>query len=535
MTRPTSLGRSRALVSLTSIGGGGGSIDGTQPDGQFPGSGQVPTATGSNSWAWASNVARITSNTSNALLGPFVNFQNGSGIAFSVASNTLTIAASGSGGSGELDWVFVTDYGAVGDNSNDDTAAIQAAVNATPVGGVCYFPVPSSAYKITSAITIPHSMRLLGAMSFIGQYTKVRQATANTSAFVGPTTGSQHWAVDGLQITGPIGGQTSGAGIVSTQSVNVVRCLVQGFYDAVNITTDGTTNNAAYYVTLERSFFDSGTRAGVYLSGNANNFTWRDCRANSNVTGVRITGGPLSARLWGGAIELNSTTGLSIEGTGSSQQTSGVLVSGVYFEQDDGDTDISIGASSTVYAVTVEACTFVKSALSGTGWAIDATNVNGLTIIGNEFHSSDAVRCTSPATNVFYANNHNLNSGTVTLPANAIRIEPATFTTPTSVGGANSAGTSVYLARADHVHAGSASPLTTKGDLYTYSTVDARLAVGSNGTTPIADSGEAVGIRWSLAGASGEILITDTPAGTPLVFADLVQNEAEDDLVYADL
>jgi hypothetical protein len=32
----------------------------------------------------------------------------------------------------------------------------------------------------------------------------------------------------------------------------------------------------------------------------------------------------------------------------------------------------------------------------------------------------------------------------------------------------------------------------------------------------------------------GEILITDTPAGSPLVFADLIQNEAQDDLVYAD-
>lgn len=35
-------------------------------------------------------------------------------------------------------------------------------------------------------------------------------------------------------------------------------------------------------------------------------------------------------------------------------------------------------------------------------------------------------------------------------------------------------------------------------------------------------------------GAVGELLISDTPS-TPLVFADLVQNEAQDDLVYADL
>jgi hypothetical protein len=34
--------------------------------------------------------------------------------------------------------------------------------------------------------------------------------------------------------------------------------------------------------------------------------------------------------------------------------------------------------------------------------------------------------------------------------------------------------------------------------------------------------------------AGGEILISDTPAGTPLVFADLLQNEAQDDLLYSD-
>ncbi len=40
------------------------------------------------------------------------------------------------------------------------------------------------------------------------------------------------------------------------------------------------------------------------------------------------------------------------------------------------------------------------------------------------------------------------------------------------------------------------SPLTAKGDLYTYSTVPAKLAVGSNGETLVADSSTATGLRW---------------------------------------
>lgn len=41
------------------------------------------------------------------------------------------------------------------------------------------------------------------------------------------------------------------------------------------------------------------------------------------------------------------------------------------------------------------------------------------------------------------------------------------------------------------------SPLTTKGDLFTYDTSQARLAVGSNGETLVADSSTSTGLRWT--------------------------------------
>jgi hypothetical protein len=46
-------------------------------------------------------------------------------------------------------------------------------------------------------------------------------------------------------------------------------------------------------------------------------------------------------------------------------------------------------------------------------------------------------------------------------------------------------------------YASNISPLTTKGDLYTYSTDNARLAVGANGETLVADSSTSTGLRYT--------------------------------------
>ncbi len=41
------------------------------------------------------------------------------------------------------------------------------------------------------------------------------------------------------------------------------------------------------------------------------------------------------------------------------------------------------------------------------------------------------------------------------------------------------------------------TPLTTKGDLFTFTTADARIGVGANGTVLTADSAEATGLKWA--------------------------------------
>jgi hypothetical protein len=70
------------------------------------------------------------------------------------ASTTETSAGS------VRDWLNVRDFGAQGDNVTDDTAAIQAALAACPMGGVVY--LPAGAYRTSAPLTIPPAVTLQG-------------------------------------------------------------------------------------------------------------------------------------------------------------------------------------------------------------------------------------------------------------------------------------------------------------------------------------------------------------------------------------
>jgi hypothetical protein len=83
--------------------------------------------------------------------------------------------------------VNVVDHGVVGDGVTDDTAAIQAALDAAAAGPrIVVIPQPSAFYKVTAPIRIPHGVALRGQSrtSFVGPYAQSApriEKTTNTT------------------------------------------------------------------------------------------------------------------------------------------------------------------------------------------------------------------------------------------------------------------------------------------------------------------------------------------------------------------
>ena len=151
-------------------------------------------------------------------------------------------------------------------------------------------------------------------------------------------------------------------------------------------------------------------------------------------------------------------------------------------------------------AATAKTASYVLVAAdAGTTVAMNAAGATTITVNTGLFAAGDTVFI------------QNLGAGACTVTAGTATVATAgSLILPQNDAGIlyfTSASAAIFY---DYIQAGAVSPLTTKGDLYTFSTSDARLGVGANGTTLVADSAEATGLKWASPASGGGMTLLST-------------------------
>jgi hypothetical protein len=269
--------------------------------------------------------------------------------------------------------ISVKDFGAVGDDTHDDTTNIQAAINyANTIGGDVYFP--PGIYKITNGLTINNSGDILDV------YKASMYGDSSSSARIHGMAGSY----DMLTITG---GSASTAGVESHQVIrglffvkeDYVGFCIGGDNLAFLSLEDVSCFNGAYsfYATdvLSSVFYNCvfrqatiGMRAeyGGGVGSYPNALTMVGCViGNCRDAGVWIVGGT-TFNMFGGSVESNGIDGSSATKFGVLLNNSGFQgsvsgnFSGVYFENNVGTADIWLANSAQPAAASISGCSFAR-------------------------------------------------------------------------------------------------------------------------------------------------------------------------------
>jgi hypothetical protein len=111
------------------------------------------------------------------------------------------------GPEGAFPYTNVSDYGAVGDGTTDDTTAIANAIAAATLhGGTVFFPTPAVNYLISSELTLTTGVSILGTGS---EACEIYQSSSTTNGIFANDAASI--SIQGIYLNGP--GAGSGVGI----------------------------------------------------------------------------------------------------------------------------------------------------------------------------------------------------------------------------------------------------------------------------------------------------------------------------------
>ena len=218
-------------------------------------------------------------------------------------------------------------YGATGDGTTNDSAAIQAAVNAanTAGGGVVYFP--PGVYRIGTRIELKSGVSLVGAGQ---EYTTLKAMSGlTTSVIVGLSgTAAANLAIRGLKVDADYSATAINLnGIQITNGSNIVidDCAVTNVANAGIVLTTCTSCVVSGSRVSHTGKAQAGVGFGVLLTGGTN------CKVHDNhftaCNGMNIGGNTnaLNASIVGNICDHTGTPRTTVSGAGQNPASSGTL------------------------------------------------------------------------------------------------------------------------------------------------------------------------------------------------------------------
>jgi len=255
--------------------------------------------------------------------------------------------------------VDVRDYGAKGNGTTDDTAAIQAAINALPAtGGTVYFP--AGTYLISSSLIVDkHNVSLIGLGSFgEAQITIASTADPSYALIVGNTRNVDYALISGLTFIGKTSVSSTGGGILFRSYTGSIKNVSVSYFGGIGIhitsysgstyqtyledvflLQNGMNTTATDNLVIDASMSDceyhrvisagdsskSTTNNGFNNAGTSQKFV--DCHAFFCKSNGFLQSGGGQTQIIGGEYEANANDGIAIL-TGDNNIVSNILANG---------------------------------------------------------------------------------------------------------------------------------------------------------------------------------------------------------------